>query len=214
MSDEDEMLSNGQTIDEWLAEKKKTDRMLQKIDKRQEREDRRLFNRLHKRWMEKSEVTCLKDPEYADLVLKDVRGKSSYTSDDMHIMFDRYSRRHQLVTEPWYLKALRWRQKKWDLTRYRVNHFKYVRLHIRTDSPFWHVMHNGDWACPDCDTFYTCRSQEADPDHLCTAQIVDIDKLTLRDLDVTDDRPWLDKALCYKCGYTIRVAKRTIRKGL
>jgi hypothetical protein len=215
--EDEERLSNGQTVDEWMEEKKKTDRMLQLIDKQHEKEDRRqkwsLFYHLNKRWQAKAERIAEQDEEYRRLKALDVRGKTSYNSDDLKAMHARYVRRHELVKQPKYFTIFRWKNDRKRDAWVLWHRFKFKKLHIRTDSPFWHHMHNNDWACPDCDSLFACRNLKDDPDHMCTAAIVDIDMVNLDELD-DDGQPWSANVICWRCGYTGRMAQRRERKKL
>lgn len=210
--DEDERLVNGQTIDEWLAEKKKTDRMLQVIDRDAERLERSFKGRVRKRWHTKAEARAMQDPTYAEIRSR-LPKKDGYTKFDLEILMESSKRWHELIKQPWYMKVLHrhdgwvgWRRLHW-------HRFTFKKLHIRTNSPFWHHMHNGDWACPDCDGLFACRSQKDDPEHMCTAAIVDIDMVHLDEMD-DDGVPWSKKVMCWKCGYSGRMAQRRERKKL
>lgn len=126
-------------------------------------------------------------------------------------MQEEYTRFHEIVKSPWYIKLLN-KHDKWVYWRRLTWHrFKFEKLHRRTHSIYWHYTHNELWVCDDCDSLYACRDQQSDPDHLCTAQIVDISEMNDTYVDDRDDRPWLDKAICWRCGYTVRLAQHKVK---
>lgn len=210
--DDEEQLSNGQTIDEWLAEKKKTDRMLQLIDRDAEKLKRSVKGRIRKRWHDKAEAKAMADPVYAEIASR-LPKKDGYTRSDLDIMMEKGKRWREIIRRPWYLGVLSTHDDWVSWRRHHWHRFRFQTLRIRTDSPFWHHMHNDLWVCPDCDSLFACRDQQSDPDHLCTAAIVDIDTV---DLDTLDDEgvPWSMKIMCWRCGYTGRMAQRRERKKL
>jgi hypothetical protein len=204
-----------ETFEEYLEEVEKNSSYIQAMKKWQAEEDRRakftLRYWLNKSWQAKAEFIAMQDPRYRELKAMDIEGRDdSCGTKELKVMAERYKLRHELAPQPQYMAFFRWKDDKKRHLYRRWHTFRFKTLRRRTDSPFWHFMHNEDWVCPDCDSLEWCR--DTTPDHLCTGQIVDVDDLNEEGVDERDGVAWINKMICVHCGYKGKDAQRNERQ--